>query len=74
MVMITVPAQALILGLTTGMKKMTEYDIRYFDNKHIPLILTVKAKDIPHAIIQFKELMPGMHMRSVLPSEQWSDD
>jgi len=53
---------------------MTEYDIRYFDNKHIPLILTVKAKDIPHAITQFKELMPGMHMKSVLPSEQWSDD
>jgi len=53
---------------------MTEYDIRYFDNKHIPLIFTVKAKDIPHAITQFKELMPGMHMKSVLPSEQWSDD
>ena len=53
---------------------MTEYDIRSFDNKHISRVYTILAKDISHAITQFKELMPGMHMQSVLPSEQWTDD
>ena len=53
---------------------MTEYDIKYFDNKHISRTYTLVAKDLPHAITQFKELMPGMHMQSIYPSEQWTDD
>ncbi len=53
---------------------MTEYDIRYFDNKHISRTYTLIAEDIPHAITQFKELMPGMHMTAIYPSAQWTDD
>tara|TARA_B100000073_G_scaffold280265_1_gene240840 strand:- start:392 stop:550 length:159 start_codon:yes stop_codon:yes gene_type:complete len=52
---------------------MTEYDIRYFDKRHIPQIYTLLAKDVSHAILQFKELMPGLHMKSVLPAGQWND-
>ena len=53
---------------------MTEYDIRYFDNRHIPYTYTVIAKDVKHAITQFQELMPGLHMTSVLPASQWNDE
>ena len=53
---------------------MTEYDIRYFDKRHIPLIYTLFAKDVSHAITQFKELMPGFHMTSVLPACMWNEN
>jgi len=53
---------------------MTCFNIRYFDNQHIPYVYTVHAKDIRHAITQFNELMPGHHMTSVLPAEQWNDE
>ena len=54
--------------------QMTEYDIRYFDNRHISYVHTLLAKDLRHAITQFKELMPDVHMKSVMPAEQWTDD
>ena len=53
---------------------MTEYDIRYFDKRHIPYVHTLLAKDVTHAIRQFQELMPGLTMTSVLPADQWTDD
>jgi hypothetical protein len=53
---------------------MTEYDIRYFDKRHIPQIYTLLASDVTHAINQFKELMPGLHMTSVLPAGMWDKD
>ena len=58
----------------TGMKTMTEYEVRYLNDKQLPGGLTVVAKDVTHAITQFQELMPDMHMTSVLPADQWTKD
>ena len=32
------------------------------------------GKDVRHAITQFQELMPGLHITSVLPADHWSEE
>ena len=61
-------------GLICWDGDMTEYEVRYLDNKHIPHGFVVLARDVTHAITQFQELNPGMHMTSVLPADQWTKD
>ena len=58
----------------TGMKTMTEYEVRYLDDKKIPYGYKLVANNVTHAITQFQELMPGVHMTSVLPADQWTKD
>ena len=55
------------------MSMMTEYDVRYYDKRHIQYVYKLLANDVRHAIEQFQELMPGRYMTSVLPADQWSD-
>jgi hypothetical protein len=53
---------------------MTEYEVRYVDNKQIPYGYKLYATDVTHAISQFQELLPDVHMTSVLPAEQWTEN
>ena len=53
---------------------MTEYEVRYLDNKQIPYGYKLYATDVTHAITQFQELLPDVHMTSVLPADQWTKD
>ena len=53
---------------------MTEYEVRYLDDKQIPYGYKLYASDVTHAITQFQELVPDVHMTSVLPADQWTKD
>ena len=53
---------------------MTEYTVRYLDNKQIPGGYNFIARDAAHAITQFQELHQGLHITSVLPADQWTKD
>ena len=53
---------------------MTEYRVRYLDDEKTFGSLTVIATDVSHAITQFQELFPDVHMTSVLPADQWTNN
>ena len=53
---------------------MTEYTVRYLDDKKNPGSMTVIGTDVTHAISQLQEIFPDVHMTSVLPADQWTNE
>lgn len=53
---------------------MTEYTVRYLDDEKTFDSINLIATDVRHAITQFQELKPDVHMTSVLPADQWTKD